>query len=91
MDGYRVESIVEILAESPLADGSLHVDIGGSHHPDVGLPDISGSHGDIFSRLEHTQQSGLCCQWQFAHLVEEECALVGCAEVSRTVAYSPCE
>ena len=82
---YRVESIVQVLAETSLADGLCHVHICCSHYAHVGLSHLCSSHRDIFSSLEYTQQSGLCGKRQFPHLVEEQRSLVCRTEISGTV------
>ena len=46
---------------------------------------------DVFARLEHAQQPCLCGLWQLAHLVEEDGAAVGDAEVALALAHGPRE
>ena len=89
LDGYRVQAVVEVLAESPLADSLADVDVGGGHDAHVGLLHLSGAHGDILARLQDAQQPGLRGQRQLAHLVEKQRPLVGHAEVARRVVDGP--
>ena len=90
LDGYRVQSVVEILAESAFADGLEDIHVGSSHDAHIGLTYLCASNGDIFARLKHTQQSCLSSQRQLANLVEKQCALVGHAEVTRRVIDRTC-
>lgn len=87
LDGDGVEAIVEVFAELAFADGLAHVDIGGGHDAHVGLHDFLTAHADIFARLEHTQQSCLGGYGQLAHLVQEDGAAVGGAEIAFALAY----
>ena len=82
VDGNRVETVVEVLAKLPLADGLAHVDVGGSDDADVGLSDLLSSYADVFARLQDAEQAGLGGHGQFADLVEEERALVGNAKIA---------
>ena len=91
LDGDGVEPVVEVFAEASLADGFLHVDVGGSHNAHVGLADLCAAHADVFPTLEHSQQSCLCGHGQLAHLVEEDGALVGHAEIALALADGACE
>ena len=82
LDGNRVETIVEVFAEATLTDGLTDIYVCSGYDAYVGLTHLGSSHGDILSRFEHTQQSGLSGQWQLANLIEEQCALVGHTKVS---------
>ena len=90
-DGYGVEAVVEVFAESSFADGLRHVDVCCCHNAHVGLLYFHCPHRNVFSRFEHSQQPCLCGQRQFAHLVEEEGAFVGRAEIAWRVADGSCE
>ena len=82
LDGYRVEAIVEVFAEATLADGLTDIHIGSSYNTYIGFTNLGASHRYILACLEHTQQSRLGSQRQFAHLVEEERTLVSHTKVT---------
>ena len=86
LDGNRVQAIVEVFAETSLADGLLHIHIGRRHDAHVGLHHLLTTHADILARLQHTQQPSLRRQRQFAHFVEENRALVGHTEIALALA-----
>ena len=50
------------------------------------LHDFRAAHANVFAGLEHAQQPCLCGKGQFAHLVEEDGASVGDAEVAFALA-----
>jgi len=80
--GDSVETIVEVFAKSAFADGSTYVDVGGSYYSYISFAYLLTSHTYVFARLEYTQKTCLGGERQFAYFVEEERALVGCAEVA---------
>ena len=82
LDGDGVQAVVEILAETPLADSLTDILVRSGHDANVGLVDLSASHRDVFARLQHAQQPGLRSQRQLTHLIEEEGALVGHTEIA---------
>ena len=86
LDVDGAETVVEVFAEASLLDGVGDVHVGGSHDASIGLARCAAAHSQIFACLQNAQQSGLCAQWQLAHLVEEECAAVGSAEVAFVLA-----
>ena len=86
MDLDAAEAVVEVLAETSLADGVRQVEVGGCDDAHVGLADCGLAHADIFAGLEHTQEHGLGVKGQFAHFVEEEGAAVGFFEIALAVA-----
>ena len=90
LDGNGVQTVIEVFAEASLADSLTDVHIRGSHDTYIGLADLGAADGDIFSRFEHTEQSGLCSHRQLSHLIEEQGALVGHAEVARGVVDGTC-
>ena len=90
LDGNRVETIVEIFAEATLTDGLTDVYVCSGYDAHIGLTHLGSSHGDILARFEHTQQSGLSGQWQLAHLIEEQGALIGHTEVSWRIVNGTC-
>ena len=56
---HLIKAIIEVFAETPLADGLTNIDISSSHNTYIGLTNLGGSHWDILTILEHTQQTGL--------------------------------
>ena len=84
--GNGVQPVVQVFAETSFADGLPDVDIGSCHDTHVGLADVGASHGYVFARLQHTQQSCLCSQRQFAYFIEEKRSFVSHAEVTRRIA-----
>ena len=82
LDGYRVEAIVEVFAEATLADGLTDIHIGSGYNTHIGFTNLGATHRDILTSFEHTQQSRLGGQRQFAHLVKEERTLVSYTKVT---------
>jgi len=72
-----VEAVVEVLAESALADLAFEILVGRSDHADVHIDGLGGAEATDLSLLEDPQEchlEGLAC---VADLVEEQGALVG--------------
>ena len=83
LHGHLVQTVEQIFAETAFADGLLDIHVRGSDDAHIGLLHLCSTNGDILAILEHSQQPGLCSQGQFTHLIEEERAFVGCAEITR--------
>ena len=81
-DGHRVKAEIEIFAETPRLNGAAKIDVGGGHHPHIGLLHLGRADLDEFTRLEHAQQAGLGGQRQLGHLVQEQGAAVGLFEIT---------
>ena len=53
LDGYLVQTIVEILAETSLTDGLADIDVGGCHNAYIGLADLGGTNGNVLAILQN--------------------------------------
>ena len=82
-----VQTVVEVFAETALADSLADIHVGGGHHAHIGLHHLLTTHTDVFAALKHTQQAGLGGNGQFAHFVEEDGSLVGIAKVTLTLVH----
>ena len=82
LDRNGIKTIIQVLTETPLADGLLNVNVGSSHYAHIGLPYFSSSYGYVLARFQHTQQPCLRCHRQFAHFVQEQRTLMGNAKVA---------
>ena len=82
VNSYGGQTIVEVFAESSFGNGALHVDVGGGDDAHIGALHLARSDGNKLARFEHTQQSHLRLQRQFAHLVEKERSAVGGRKVA---------
>ncbi len=81
-----VEPIIEVLAESPLADQNLQVLVGGRDDADVDADRVRGADAFEHPLLQHAQQLGLHVERDVADLVEEQRAAVGQLESAHLVA-----
>ena len=82
LNGNGGETIIEVFAEASFGDGALHVDVGGGHNAHVGALHFARSDRDELAGFEHAEQSHLCLQGEFSHLVEKERSAVGCREIA---------
>ena len=77
VDRDGVQPVIQILAETAFFDSQRQVDIGGSHNSDVGFHHLAAANADKLAVFEHTQQSRLGREGQFADFIQEKRAFVG--------------
>src|SRR5512134_2407148 len=91
MDRDDVETIIQVPAELPGAQGLLEVPVGGGDHPDVGALRPAAAHALELPVLEDAQELYLQRRGDFADLVEEDRAAVGRLEPAHLVCDRPGE
>ena len=72
-----MQAIIEVLAESPLRDRLLEVDVGGGEDADIDLEGAVAADGLEGAFLQDAQELGLELDGELADLVEQEGAAVG--------------
>ncbi len=80
VDGYDVETEIEILAKSSGAVGGFEIAIGGGDHADVHRNFFIAADRTHFFFLQDAQELGLHFQRKLADFIEKNCAAVGCLE-----------
>ncbi|MNO86025.1 hypothetical protein D3C76_774130 [compost metagenome] len=82
---YR-QAVVQVFAKAFLGHQALEVTVGSRHHPAAEVPALAATERPVLPGFQHTQQLRLQGQWQFADLVEEQCARAGHLQVAHALA-----
>ncbi len=70
-DMDRIDTVVEILAETPFAHQRFQVHVGGADQADIHRSGLSAADPDDAAALDGTQQFGLQMQGDVAYFVKE--------------------
>src|SRR5207237_3587751 len=70
-----VDSVIEVLAEAPLFDGLLEIDVGRRDQPELSFDGFGPSHPLDLAFLDRAQELRLQIEPQIADLVEEQRAV----------------
>jgi hypothetical protein len=71
-DEGDIQAIVEVFAETTLADGLHQVHVGGGDHPHVHLNGLARADAGDFALLQHAQQFDLKRQAKLADFIEQQ-------------------
>jgi hypothetical protein len=74
-DVNDVDPVIKIGPKAAFGDGDLEISIGRTDQSHVDGHLLVGPDGPHDALLQHSQQLGLQRQGQFAHFVEEQCAV----------------
>ena len=91
VDGKDVQSIVEILAETPSLDFFFESAIGGGDDANVGSACLGLADPLELTLLQNAEKLALHLEWNLGDLVEEQRALIGELEPADTVLDRPGE
>src|SRR4051812_28408359 len=73
----RVDAEVEILAQPPVAQRGIEIDVGGADQAEVDMHDPVAADRPVLALLENAQQLGLQIRRHLADLVEQQRAALG--------------
>src|SRR5271166_5482850 len=81
-DGEDVQTIVEVATKFASIHHVVQITVSGSNEPHVNFVSPTAAQALEFLFLQDTQQFGLQCRWNVAHLVEEKRTFIGQLETA---------